>query len=246
MRMKSVSLATAAALAAALATVPAHANLVQLAGVQLTGQGIGAVLTVLTLQTGPETTESGGVNFNGTTFGDASTGASQSHTFTFADLGITKANQFGFVVNLAEPGSENPPSVTATSTGSVTGTSGALTSRVTLNVFSAAGLLLETHSLAGDSMLNQIAGGVGGSGLVFGLNAGEAATLQATFLANPGLVLTAGATFANAQGGNDVIQAVRLTQTPAIPEPGTYALMLAGLGVVGFVARRRQQRQLTD
>lgn len=33
-----------------------------------------------------------------------------------------------------------------------------------------------------------------------------------------------------------------LVTVTAVPEPGTYAMLLAGLGVVGFVARRRQQR----
>ena len=45
-------------------------------------------------------------------------------------------------------------------------------------------------------------------------------------------------TFANTDGA---VGFDNLTLAP-VPEPGTYALMLAGLGAVGFIARRRTAR----
>ena len=60
-------------------------------------------------------------------------------TFTFASLGITNANQRALIVNLARPGSENPPSVTTALSPLVT--SANLANAVTLNVCSASGAL---------------------------------------------------------------------------------------------------------
>ena len=241
MKYKPIALA-AAALAAGLAAAPASADLIPISDVTLTGQGIGATFTVLTLQSpGASTTESGGVLFTGTPFGDAKTGASQSRTFSFADLAITSPSQLALIVNLNEPGSESPPSVT---TATSSGTNANLSNTITLNVFSSTGTLLETHSAASGLTLNQVAGGVGGSGLVFGLTTAEQTQLANTMATHAGNELfTVGATFANAQGGVDTIQAVRLTPAvAAVPEPETYALMLAGFGALGFVARRRSGR----
>jgi hypothetical protein len=143
MTYKPIALA-AAALAAGLAAAPARANLTPLTNVELTGQGVGATFTTLFLQgAGNNTTESGGVLFNGNVFGDAGNGQSQSRTFTFADLALTNASQLGLLVNLAEPGSENPPSVTTAASPLVT--NAILANAITLNVYSAGGVLLEQH-----------------------------------------------------------------------------------------------------
>ena len=105
---KPLVLAAAALAVGLAAATPARAALVLLDQTTLSGQGVGAATTLLTLQApGAATTESGGVLFNGTPFGNALTGASQFSTFTFTSLGIANASQLALIVNLSEPGSEN-------------------------------------------------------------------------------------------------------------------------------------------
>jgi hypothetical protein len=211
-----IRLIAAFACVAAFAATPAKANLVLLNDVTLSGQGIGATLTALTLQTpnGNAITESGGVNFNNTVTGDAKSGASQSTTFTYANLGITSASQLGLVVNLTE--NDNQVTITAPN-------------YITMTAFSSTGTQL-------GMLITDKGNGAGGSGIVFGLDATQAAALDAF---GPGVVLALSATFTNAQGGNDIIQAVQLTT--AVPEPSTWAMLILGFAGVGFMAYRRNR-----
>ena len=217
------------AAAIAMCAGAAHAQLVLSGPEDFQGTGLGAVNTVLTIQSpGNSTSESGSVAWIGTgdlKSGDFKSGASQTRTRTFAELGVMSAADLRVVFNALEPGnSANSIQLTG----------------LTLGVYDSAGNLVFTSSTAQSYSFANTLTGAGNSGFVFALSAQDAAALQALFNESLRVGLSAQAT--NATGGFETFFVANAPVTIAIPEPASYALTLAGMGIVGLVARRRGQR----
>ncbi|MDP2398614.1 MAG: PEP-CTERM sorting domain-containing protein [Burkholderiales bacterium] len=215
----------------ALAGAHAQADLVFLGPQSASGTGIGSVNTLLTFQSPANSTfesASVGLTAGGAQIatGDAKTGASQTQVLSFSLLGITDASSLRLVFNASEPAGN---SITLES--------------LVMNVFdSGSGSLLFSSSYAGvPQTFADTFTGTGTSGFVFALDAGDAAALQA-LLALPGSgshVIGVSSSASSATGGAETIYVG--SSVSAIPEPETYAMMAAGLGLLGFVARRRKK-----
>jgi hypothetical protein len=234
-RIQKARLSLAAIAVTALFSTGARADLTPLDPVDFSGTGLGAVNTILTIQSpGSTSTETGSVAWNGSAdvlSGDAKTGASQTLTRTLGDLGVLSADSLRVVFNASEPGN---------------GDNGITLNSLTFSAYApTTGSLIFSASLLAPIDYADTFTGAGNSGFVFGLTSGEAAAFAAAVTAS-GLSfdsIRAGlsASASNATGGNETFFIADAGgPIAAVPEPQTYALLMAGLAGIGFVARRRR------
>lgn len=221
-----------AAFVAGMAFNPAQATLVYMGDTQVGGTGLGTVNTVLTLRgQGGGATASGsvGVAAGGGDMiaGDAATGASQTLTRSLGDLNLASASDLRVVFNASEPGAPNLQSITL--------------SDLRLGIYSASGTLLFDSGAFTPVTFPNPYSGTGQSGFVFGLDATQAAQAQAAGFGDMGNRIGLSATTFDSQGGLETFYVSNMAQTAPIPEPGTMALALVGVGAL--LARVRRQRQ---
>ena len=211
--------------------------------VELQGTGLGAVNTILTVQSqGSSSTESGCVAFGGlpvcfgtgNTGGDEKTGASQTQTRTIAESGATSAAAFVIVFNAAEQGND---------------LSSIILDSLSVQFYSPTGTVLYTASLAAPVEFSGTFPGIGNAGFAFVLDNLQAAQAQAAgAFNNPANVIGLSAGLSGATGGPETffVAARPAVGVPfevdpdpdPIPEPSTYLTLGAGLLMLGFSRRR--------
>jgi hypothetical protein len=258
-KVKTTQLSVAAALTVALlgASVDASADLIQSGRLDLSGQGFGNAPRLLTIQAhGNASFESGAIGIvdgalvaltpgisdslvysgNGVTNmgGDEVNPLSDNQKFgipTLGELNWSSGANVGLVFNATEPGGN-----------------GLVVDDVTLKFYDGNNVIA---AIDGSFALDATDTGNGGAGFLIKVDDEQQTFLNGAVFAQAGFLnfrIALEASISGVHGGPESFSAIIAngdTVISPVPEPETYAMMLAGLGLLGFTVRRRNRARLS-
>lgn len=216
-----------AALLVMAAADTARADIILLQGQSAPQGGVGKTPeSVLSIQSPGNTANAyGGVAWNGSQdviSGEIAKQGEHTKTLTFGQAGLTNASGLRIFMDIEDPDND------------------LILHELTLTAYGSNGAILFQGSFtAGPQSFAELAGGQGHGDYVFGLDAIQAARLQAAFESDPNLRL---GLFARTSDDTGSFTNFKLGQgTEPIPEPMTMILFGTGLAGVAAKARRRKR-----
>lgn len=250
MTVKTKFLTTAVAAGLLGLSAGASANLVLNGQVAVGAQGFGNAHRLLTISSkGNSTSESGAIGISGGTLVALTPGILDSAVFSgngVSNAGgdtvnpLTDNLKFG-IPTLGELGWTSGSNVNLLFNASESGGDGLTVTDVTLKFYDSDSVIA---AIDGSFNLLSTVTGAGNAGFLVSVDVPQQVYLDSVVFNQAGASafrIALESTITGVSGGPESFSAI--TAVSAIPEPGTHAMMLAGLGLLGFAARHRRSRR---